>query len=106
MGHGHPAVSLSEGVKKEKYKCFLVGKYSKAGNGKRDVIIVLSFFPLVEGTDPRDVANRSSQTFGSRGEPSGFDMGFAWKFNLNNFDVKFVGKGLEVLDFGRLSDIN
>jgi len=40
MGHGHPAIVLEEdvGVKKEKYKCFLDGKFK----GK-DVIVVPSF---------------------------------------------------------------
>ena len=27
MGHGHPAVKMSDGVKVEKYKCFLKGKW-------------------------------------------------------------------------------
>ena len=72
IGHGHPAIVLHEkgrGVKKEKYKCFLVGKF----RGKK-VIIVPSFFPLTEGSDP-----------------SNYDLGLAWKFNLDSFDVKVVG---------------
>ncbi len=45
-GHVHPAVSLREDVKVEKYKCFLVGKE------KNKIVIVLpSFMPSIEGSD-------------------------------------------------------
>lgn len=84
LGHGHPAVNLYDSSKKEKYKCFLSGKYK----GKK-VIIVPSFFPLVEGTDARE-----------------FDMKFAWDFNLMKFKVNIVSDDLKVLDFGILSKIN
>jgi len=48
MSHIHPAVLLKEkkGVKKEKYKCFLIGEFKK-----KNIIILPSFFPLVEGTE-------------------------------------------------------
>src|SRR3989338_4105032 len=88
LGHGHPAVTLYEGVKKEKYKCFLVGVYKETGKKKKEVIIVPSFFPLIEGTDARE-----------------FDLGFAWKFDLMNFEVKVVSSNLKVLDFGKLRKI-
>jgi len=87
LGHGHPAVTLYDGSKKEKYKCFLSGKYKEQGS--REVIIVPSFFPLIEGTDARD-----------------FEMRFAWDFDLMKFKVNVVGDNLEVLEFGRLKDIN
>ena len=45
-GHFHPAVYLSDGSKKEKYKCFVYGSFSK-----KKTIIVPSFFPLIEGSD-------------------------------------------------------
>lgn len=83
MGHGHPAVILKEGAKNEKYKCFLEGKF-----GRRRVIILPSFFPLNEGTDPRQR-----------------EMKFAWDFDLKKFNVRIVGGGLEVYDFGRLGKI-
>ncbi len=85
VGHAHPAIVLKEGggVKSEKYKCFLVGKYK----GKK-VIVLPSFFPLVEGTDARNG-----------------NLGLAWDFDLTNFDVKVVGEGLKVLDFGKLGRI-
>lgn len=80
VGHGHPAVKLSEGVKVEKYKCFLEGKFK----GKK-VIILPSFFPIVVGSDPREN-----------------DLGIVWKLNYDKFSVKIVSEGLEVLDFGVL----
>ncbi|MCX6748332.1 MAG: metallophosphoesterase [Candidatus Pacearchaeota archaeon] len=46
LGHKHPAITLEKSSKKERYKCFLVGKFK----GK-EVIIFPSFFPLVEGSD-------------------------------------------------------
>ena len=46
IGHEHPAVSIREGAKAEKFKCFLKGKF------KRSVLIVQpSLQPLVEGSD-------------------------------------------------------
>src|SRR3989344_8665641 len=64
-GHGHPAVRLSDGVKVEKYKCFLTGGFK----GKK-VIIVPSFFAGNEGSDPREN-----------------NLGLAWNFDLKNFKV-------------------
>lgn len=85
MGHGHPAVKLSDGVKMEKYKCFLTGKYE----GK-EIIIVPSFLEYSEGSDPREN-----------------DLGLAWNFDLERFHVKIVGAdgNLEVLDFGILKKL-
>ena len=46
VGHEHPAITIREGGKREKYKCFLRGKWRG-----REVIAVPSFNPLLEGTD-------------------------------------------------------
>lgn len=84
VGHGHPAVKLQEGVKIEKYKCFLVGRFK----GK-DVIIVPSFFEYNVGSDPRDS-----------------DLGMAWKFDYERFNVRIVNvNDLDVLEFGRLGKL-
>lgn len=82
MGHGHPAIKLSNGVKVEKYKCFLIGRFRG-----RDVIVVPSFFDYSEGSDPREN-----------------DLGLAWDFDFKRFDVKIVGveSDLGDLDFGKL----
>ena len=46
IGHDHPALSLSDSVKQEKYKCFLLGKYKD-----KKLIVMPSFFNLVEGSN-------------------------------------------------------
>jgi uncharacterized protein len=79
MGHGHPAVKLSDGVKVENYKCYLVGKYMR-----KDVVIVPSFIDVREGSDPRES-----------------DLGLAWNFKFETFEVMVV-KELGVLSFGFL----
>lgn len=83
VGHGHPAVRVSDNYKEEKFKCFLSGGFK----GK-EIIILPSFFSGNAGTDPRE-----------------FEMGMAWKFNLNKFEVKIVGDNGEVMGFGKLGDI-
>jgi hypothetical protein len=45
-GDLHPAITISEGAKREMFKCFLVGKEK----GKK-IIILPSFLPIVEGSD-------------------------------------------------------
>jgi putative SbcD/Mre11-related phosphoesterase len=46
MGHEHPAISLREKTKVEKFKCFLKGKYKG-----RELIVLPSLNLLTEGTD-------------------------------------------------------
>lgn len=46
IGHEHPAVTLREGPKSEKFKCFLKGNY----NGKT-LIVMPSFNFVIEGSD-------------------------------------------------------
>ena len=46
IGHEHPAVSLKEDAKVEKYKCFLKVKYNK-----KTIIVMPSFNMLNEGSD-------------------------------------------------------
>jgi putative SbcD/Mre11-related phosphoesterase len=46
IGHVHPATSITDGVRTEKYKCFLIGKYK----GK-DLIVLPSFNPLLIGSE-------------------------------------------------------
>ncbi|MFH1787687.1 MAG: hypothetical protein ABH811_02770, partial [archaeon] len=82
VGHGHPAIVLNDNVRREKYKCFLVGKHDG-----REVVVVPSFFPLVEGSDPRE-----------------HNLGLAWDFSLGDFEVKVVD-GLNTKWFGKLKDV-
>ncbi len=46
MGHRHPAVVLADRYKREKYKCFLAGKWKN-----KEIIILPSFFPFIEGSN-------------------------------------------------------
>ncbi len=82
IGHEHPAVSIREGSKWEKYKCFLKGKWK----GK-EVIAVPSFNPLLEGTDVLKEETLSP-----------------YLKNVRNFEVFVVSKG-EVFGFGKVKNI-
>jgi putative SbcD/Mre11-related phosphoesterase len=48
MSHIHPAVLIKDktNIKREKYKCFLIGKYKK-----KQIIILPSFFSITEGSE-------------------------------------------------------
>jgi uncharacterized protein len=46
IGHEHPAIVLKDNQKQEKYKCFLIGDYNN-----KELIVMPSFNPLIEGTD-------------------------------------------------------
>jgi len=82
LGHKHPAITLSKGAKKEKYKCFLVGKWKE-----KKIIILPSFFSLVEGS-----------------EVYVKDTNLGFKFNIKEFEV-YIPTEEEVLDFGKVKNI-
>lgn len=84
VGNAHPAVKISDGIKIEKYKCFLIGEYKD-----KKVIIVPSFIYNNEGSDPREN-----------------DLGMAWKFKYNKFKVIVVGEDLKDLEFGKLEKLS
>ncbi len=46
IGHEHPAISISNEIRTETYKCFLVGKFKN-----KKLIVLPSFNLLVEGTN-------------------------------------------------------
>tara|TARA_Y100000310_G_C20638368_1_gene792475 strand:- start:41 stop:655 length:615 start_codon:yes stop_codon:yes gene_type:complete len=46
VGHAHPAITLREGSKTERYKCFVKAKWKK-----KTLIVLPSFTNLVEGSD-------------------------------------------------------
>lgn len=82
IGHEHPAVSLRNDVRVEKYKCFLKGKY------KDKILLVLpSFNKLTTGTDI--LSEKTLSPF--------------LKKNLKNFEVFVVEGG--VYYFGKVKDI-
>lgn len=92
MGHLHPTITLSDKmkIKREKYKCFLVGKYKN-----KEIIIVPSFLSITEGV----AANEFN-------DESGYDFSIVPNKELENFRVFTVSElGEEALDFGKLKDI-
>jgi hypothetical protein len=85
VGHAHPAVRITDGIKQEKYRCFLVGKYKW-----KNVIILPSFFGYSLGSDPRE--NK---------------LGLVWALDFEKFNVEVVSeRDLEVLDFGILKKLD
>ena len=90
MGHIHPSVIISEkkGVKKEKYKCFLVGK----SKGK-EVIILPSFLATIEGGTVNNFDEEYEDYFS-----------IVPKKDLMKFLVFVVGEE-KVYDFGKVSKL-
>ncbi|HKL24343.1 MAG TPA: metallophosphoesterase [Candidatus Nanoarchaeia archaeon] len=88
MGHLHPAVLLEDeqGIKREKYKCHLVGRYKN-----KKIFILPSFFPLIEGSEIDEMGQQGK-------EPS-----FIPLKDLKNFNVNIVNSDdLKVYNFGKL----
>jgi len=90
MGHLHPAASIKDpkGIKKEKYKAFLMGRYKK-----KQLIILPSFFPLVHGIEINESYKHIPH------------FSIINKSRLQNFKVHIVGKN-KVYEFGKLKDLN
>ncbi len=97
IGHEHPAITLKDSPRIEKYKCFLKGKF------KRKTLIVQPSFNLVtEGTDITKVLE--NQRFSEPQKSEGFLMEKTLspflQQNLDNFNVYIVAD--KVYDFRRL----
>ncbi len=82
IGHEHPAITIREGSKWEKYKCFLRGTWK----GK-ELIAVPSFNPLLEGTDILKEKMLSP-----------------FLTTVDSFDVFVVSKG-EIFSFGKVKEV-
>ena len=82
IGHEHPAISLREGVKSEKFKCFLKGKFEK-----KTLIVLPSMNQLNEGSN---VLNEKMS--------SPFLQG-----NLKDFEAWIIGD--KTYYFGRIKDL-
>jgi len=67
LGHLHPSIAFYDNYKKEKFKCFLRGKWKIAGRNKSrnylKVIIIPSFIPLVFGYDLHDINEERKDFF-------------------------------------------
>lgn len=83
IGHEHPAFKVSDGVRTEKVKCFLVGK------GKKNLIVMPSLSYSTEGSDVAAEASLSPYMEQISGEA----------------DVYGV-EGTDVLCFGKLKDVS
>ncbi len=86
IGHRHPAVVLHDKYKKEKYKCFLVGKWKK-----KKIFILPSFFPFIEGGD---IINSFEE-----------HRLFIPEKTLKKFDVYVVSSEGKIYRFGKLKSI-
>ena len=83
MGHEHPAITLREKAKQEKFKCFIKGKFKKS-----ILIVQPSLNPLTEGTDVTKEQVLSPLLS-----------------DLSNFEVFIVNdKTHEVLPFGKVKN--
>jgi uncharacterized protein len=81
IGHEHPAVTIGTVTRKERYKCFLVGKFEK-----KNLVVVPSFNLLTEGTNV--LRDRLLSPFLK---------------DISKFNVYIVGD--EVLDFGLVKSL-
>ncbi len=82
IGHEHPAVSVKDKIRIEKYKCFLAGKFRRKG-----LIVLPSFNLLLEGTDILQ----------------GKILSPFLKQRLDNFEVYIVGD--KIYHFGKLKNL-
>jgi len=87
ISHLHPTITLSDkqNIKREKYKCFLIGKFKD-----KEVIVVPSFFSFVEGGNIDEYEKTFSLVPYSE---------------IENFKVYVVGNDWIVRDFGKFKDI-
>jgi putative SbcD/Mre11-related phosphoesterase len=83
IGHEHPAISIQDNLKREKFKCFLKGKW----HGK-NLIVMPSFFLGTEGSDVK-----TEKLFSP----------FLKEQKIGNFEVFIVGD--KTYRFGKVKDI-
>ena len=88
FGHLHPSIVLSDkmNIKREKYKCFLIGNYK----GK-EVFILPSFFGIVEGTAVNEKNYEKDENFSI--VPTG---------EIQKFKVHAIGDDGKIFDFGKV----
>lgn len=91
MGHIHPSITLidKETTKKEKYKCFLTGKFKN-----KNVIILPSFLGIQSGSAVNEYDESYKDNFS-----------IIPKKDLMKFSVHVVGKD-KIYDFGKVKDLD
>lgn len=92
MGHLHPSVTLSDkfNIKREKFKCFLFGKYLK-----REVIVLPSFFDNTIGKNVNDYSTDLESLDNFSIIPSK---------NLIDFEIYVVGDD-GIYHFGKIKEL-
>lgn len=87
FGHIHPSIILSDkqNIKREKYKCFLVGEFNK-----KRIIILPSFLSTIEGTTVNQLDEEYEDYFS-----------IIPRKDLMNFEVFAVGEN-EIYSFGKV----
>ena len=90
LGHIHPSVIISDkpGIKKEKYKCFLIGQFKN-----KETIVMPSFLATVEGAPVNEYADAYEDYFS-----------IIPKKSLMNFKVHIVGED-NVYEFGKVKEL-
>lgn len=95
MAHLHPTVTLSDEmkIKREKYKCFLVGKYKN-----KEFVILPSFLKITEGVSLSEFSDELAR---------GYDISIVPQAELQNFNVYVASEaGIAAregaLNFGKL----
>ncbi len=93
VGHLHPTITLQDKmkVKREKYKCFLVGRWKK-----KDFVVLPSFISATEGVSISEFEDEE-----------GYDFSVIPQKELENFEAFAVSEmGSDALDFGKLKDLD
>ncbi len=85
IGHQHPAISIREGIKSEKYKCFLVGKWKR-----KNLVVMPSFFTIFEGSDIRNEKLMSP---------------YLDERKIGSFEIFILGENNKIYRFGKLKHI-
>lgn len=89
IGHIHPAVIISDetGIKREKYKAFLIGKWNN-----KNMIVIPSFFSMIEGSEINEEYKDKA------------DFSIVPREELKKFDVYVVGEE-DIYKFGKYRDL-
>ena len=88
IGHEHPAVSLRDKTRAEKFKCFLKGKWKR-----KTLIVMPSFITATEGTD---ILNEGQDILKKK-------LISPFLTNINNFEIFIVED--KVYRFGKVRSI-
>jgi hypothetical protein len=94
IGHEHPAVTVSDGLRNETYKCFLKGRWKEKKKGriltkKRELIVMPSLNLVTEGTDV------TKESF----------LSPFLRQSIEDFEVYIIPSENEMIKFGKVKDV-